>query len=162
VKAKSSRPTPVSTAGQRNQKGKHLMANIDRSVQRSETKAYLVGGGIASLASAAYLIRDGGLKGSNICIFEETALLGGSLDGSGSPDHGYVIRGGRMFTYEAYTCTFDLLSFIPSLTDPAKTSATRFMNSTTSTFRIPTHGWCAAAKKSTSPTWDFPIRTDST
>ena len=46
---------------------------------------------------------------------EQTATLGGSLDGSGSPDHGYVIRGGRMFTYEAYTCTFDLLSFIPSL-----------------------------------------------
>lgn len=97
------------------------MANIERSAQRSETRAYLVGGGIASLASAAYLIRDGGLKGANICIFEETALLGGSLDGAGSPDHGYVIRGGRMFTYEAYTCTFDLLSFIPSLTDPAKT-----------------------------------------
>jgi oleate hydratase len=99
----------------------NIMANTDRSAQRSETKAYLVGGGIASLASAAYLIRDGGLKGANICILEETALLGGSLDGGGSPDHGYVIRGGRMFTYEAYTCTFDLLSFIPSLTDPAKT-----------------------------------------
>ena len=84
------------------------MANIDRSAQRSETKAYLVGGGIASLASAAYLIRNGGLKGTNICILEETPLLGGSLDGAGSPDHGYVIRGGRMFTYEAYTCTFDL------------------------------------------------------
>jgi oleate hydratase len=97
------------------------MADINRSARRSETKAYLVGGGIASLASAAYLLRDGGLKGANICILEETALLGGSLDGGGSPDHGYVIRGGRMFTYEAYTCTFDLLSFIPSLTDPAKT-----------------------------------------
>ena len=97
------------------------MANTDRSAQRSETKAYLVGGGIASLASAAYLIRDGGLQGRNITIFEETPLLGGSLDGAGSPDQGYVIRGGRMFTYEAYTCTFDLLSFIPSLSDPAKT-----------------------------------------
>jgi oleate hydratase len=97
------------------------MATTDRSAQRSETKAYLVGGGIASLASAAYLIRDGGLQGRNVTIFEETPLLGGSLDGGGSPDQGYVIRGGRMFTYEAYTCTFDLLSFIPSLGDPAKT-----------------------------------------
>jgi oleate hydratase len=83
-------------------------------------KAYLVGGGIASLASAAYLIRDGGLPGEAICIFEEGTILGGSLDGGGSPEEGYVIRGGRMFTYEAYTCTFDLLSFIPSLTNPAK------------------------------------------
>ncbi|WP_213742714.1 oleate hydratase [Bradyrhizobium sp. dw_411] len=97
------------------------MADIDQTGERSETRAYLIGGGIASLASAAYLIRDGGFKGSNIRIFEETSQLGGSLDGGGSPDHGYVIRGGRMFTYEAYTCTFDLLSFIPALTDPAKT-----------------------------------------
>ncbi len=93
----------------------------DRPVTRSKTKAYLVGGGIASLASAAYLIRDGGVPGENIRIFEESKKIGGSLDGAGAPDQGYVIRGGRMFTYEAYTCTFDLLSFIPSLTDPDKT-----------------------------------------
>jgi oleate hydratase len=103
------------------------MADTNRSVSRgdtasrSDTKAYLVGGGIAALASAAYLIRDGGIPGRNISILEQTELLGGSLDGAGSPDHGYVIRGGRMFTYEAYTCTFDLLSFIPSLTDAKKT-----------------------------------------
>ena len=88
--------------------------------QRSTIKAYLVGGGIASLASAAYLIRDGGVAGADIRIFEAGSALGGSLDGAGAPDRGYVVRGGRMFTYEAYTCTFDLLSFIPSLTDPGQ------------------------------------------
>jgi oleate hydratase len=87
-------------------------------VPRSGTRAYLVGGGIASLASAAYLISVGGVPGENIHIFEETRRFGGSLDGAGSPEAGYSIRGGRMFTYEAYTCTFDLLSFIPSLGDP--------------------------------------------
>jgi oleate hydratase len=83
-----------------------------------ERKVYLVGGGIASLAAAAFLIRDGGLRGQNISIFDESGLAGGSLDGSGTPDAGYVIRGGRMFTDEAYTCTYDLLSSIPSLTNP--------------------------------------------
>jgi oleate hydratase len=92
-----------------------------QSVQWRDTKAYLVGGGIASLASAAYLLREGGLAGENICIFEELPVLGGSLDGAGSPDQGYVIRGSRMFSYEAYTCTFDLLSFVPSLMNPEKT-----------------------------------------
>lgn len=86
------------------------------SADQDARKAYLVGGGIASLASAAYLIRDGGFAGSNITIFEEKDIVGGSLDGAGSPERGYVIRGGRMFTEEAYTCMFDLLSFIPSLT----------------------------------------------
>ena len=80
-------------------------------LRRDGTKAYLVGGGIASLASAAYLIRDGGIPAEHISILEETNVIGGSLDGEGSPEHNYVIRGGRMFTEEAYTCMFDLLSF---------------------------------------------------
>jgi oleate hydratase len=83
-------------------------------------QAYLIGSGIASLASAAYLIRDGLFSGEQIHIFEETDLNGGSLDGNGSSEEGYLMRGGRMFE-EHYGCTFDLFGFIPSLTDPKKT-----------------------------------------
>jgi oleate hydratase len=83
--------------------------------------AFLIGGGIASLASAAYLIHDGGFHGEQIHILEQSDAIGGSLDGHGSPETGYVMRGGRMFTDEAYTCTYDLLSFIPSLTDTSLT-----------------------------------------
>ena len=83
-------------------------------------KACLVGSGIASLAAAAYLIRDGRFPGDDIHIFEQADIEGGSLDGAGSPDTGYVIRGGRMFNF-TYVCTYDLLSFIPSLTYPHKT-----------------------------------------
>lgn len=82
-------------------------------------KAYLAGSGIASLAAAAYLIKDGGLLGSNITIFEQTDTLGGALDAHGSPETGYTMRGGRMFE-EKFNCTYDLLSFIPSLSDPKK------------------------------------------
>lgn len=82
--------------------------------------AYLIGSGIASLASAAYLIRDGHVPGKNIYIFEESDVTGGSLDAKGSAEKGYIMRGGRMFE-EHYVCTFDLLSFIPSLDDPKKT-----------------------------------------
>ncbi|MDO9324904.1 MAG: oleate hydratase [Methanoregula sp.] len=90
--------------------------------QSGETKihAYLIGGGIASLASAAYLIRDGHIGGSSITIYEELDLDGGSLDGKGTPEEGYLMRGGRMIE-EHYGCTFDLFGFIPSLTDPSKT-----------------------------------------
>ena len=83
--------------------------------------AYLVGGGIASLACAAYLIRDGRIPGRSIRIFEESGLLGGSLDAQGSPERGYIMRGGRMLDLGAYTCTYDLLSFIPSLSEPGVT-----------------------------------------
>jgi oleate hydratase len=77
-------------------------------------KVYLIGGGIASLASAAYFIRDGHINPRNITIYEELDIAGGSLDGSGSPETGYVMRGGRMLNF-SYLCTYDLFSFIPSL-----------------------------------------------
>ncbi|MGD8340450.1 MAG: oleate hydratase [Gammaproteobacteria bacterium] len=81
-------------------------------------QAYIVGGGIAGLAAAAYLVRDGGMPGESIHVLEQSDLFGGSLDGAGDPDSGYAIRGGRMFE-EHFGCTFDLLSTIPSLSDPA-------------------------------------------
>ena len=76
-----------------------------------------MGGGIASLSAAAHLIKDGGLLGSNITIYEAGDTLGGALDASGTPDAGYFMRGGRMFE-EKYLCLHALLSFIPSATDP--------------------------------------------
>ncbi|MDR3623238.1 MAG: oleate hydratase [Paludisphaera borealis] len=105
---------------------------------REGTNAYLVGGGIASLSAAAYLIRDGGLPGANIHIFEALDVVGGSMEGSGSPEEGYVIRGGRMFNF-SYVCTYDLLSFIPSLSDPSKTVIDEFREFNA---RVKTHADC--------------------
>ncbi len=87
-----------------------------------EAKAYIVGGGIASLSTAVLLIRDGGFRGPNIRILEELALAGGALDGSGDPVKGYVTRGGRMLTEEAYVCLWNVLETIPTLTDPKRTA----------------------------------------
>ncbi len=82
------------------------------------TSVYLVGSGIANLASAVYLIEDAGLRPANITLLEQARVTGGALDGSGDPEHGFVIRGGRM--HEAkYQCYWDLLSRIPSLENPA-------------------------------------------
>ena len=89
------------------------------SADRSEHKIVLVGGGIASLAAAAFLIRDGDVLGRNITILEELGKLGGSLDGAGPPRDGYVVRGGRMLESK-YLCTYDLFSSIPTL-DGSKT-----------------------------------------
>lgn len=44
-----------------------------RTGNGSAPKAYMVGGGIGSLAAAAFLIRDGNVPGHNITIYE---LLG--------------------------------------------------------------------------------------
>jgi oleate hydratase len=90
-----------------------------RSTQHDDTKIYLIGGGIASLAAAAFLIRDADIPGHNIVILEQLDRLGGSLDGAGSPQDGYVLRGGRMIESK-YLCTYDLFSSIPTL-DGSKT-----------------------------------------
>src|SRR5579872_2969144 len=86
-----------------------------------EPKAYLIGGGIGSLAAAAFMIRDGKLPGKNICILEASPRMGGSLDGAGCADTGYSMRGGRMLTTDNYECTWDLFKSIPSLVNAGGT-----------------------------------------
>ncbi len=78
---------------------------------------HIVGGGIAGLAAAVYLVRDAGVAGEDITIHEQLGVSGGSLDGSGDAQQGYLVRGGRMFE-EHFANTFDLLGSIPSADDP--------------------------------------------
>jgi oleate hydratase len=88
-------------------------------VSSDDAAIYLVGAGIASLAAAAFLIRDGDILGHRITILEESAKIGGSLDAAGTAAGGYTMRGGRMIESK-YLCTFDLFSSIPTL-DTSKT-----------------------------------------
>ncbi|SDG10115.1 oleate hydratase [Paraburkholderia phenazinium] len=85
-----------------------------RNEVKEEGRFYLVGAGIASLAAAAFLIRDADIRGCNITILEALDKPGGSLDGSGSAEAGYVVRGGRMLEGH-YQCTYDLFASIPTL-----------------------------------------------
>jgi len=91
--------------------------NSKSNVDPGKTKVYLVGSGIASLASAVYLIKDAKVSGDNIHIMEQDNVSGGCLDGSGEEEKGYVVRGGRMHE-KHYVCYWDLLSNILSLDDP--------------------------------------------
>lgn len=78
--------------------------------------AYIIGGGLAGLAAAVFLIRDGKMKGNKIHIFEELPLAGGSMDGILNPQRGYIIRGGREMEAHFETL-WDLFRSIPSLED---------------------------------------------
>lgn len=79
-----------------------------------EKRAYLIGAGLASLSAAAFLIRDGHMKGEQIHIFEELSVSGGSMDGIYDPTDGFVIRGGREMENH-FECLWDLFRSIPSL-----------------------------------------------
>lgn len=93
------------------------------AIDRSGVHLWIVGGGIAGMAAAAFAIRDGQVPGASIHIIEELGLPGGSMDGAPSPAAAgaFVTRGGRMFEEKAYRCTWDLFSSIPSLEDPGTT-----------------------------------------
>jgi oleate hydratase len=76
--------------------------------------AWFVGSGLASLAGAAFLIRDGQMAGKRITILERQQLPGGALDGIEEPNKGFVIRGGREMESN-FECLWDLYRSIPSL-----------------------------------------------
>ena len=82
-----------------------------------DSKVYIVGSGIAGLSSAYYFIRDGQIPAGNITFLEQLQIEGGSLDGSGNAETGYIIRGGREmdFTYENL---WDMFQDIPALELP--------------------------------------------
>ena len=74
--------------------------------------AYLIGSGLASLAAACFLIRDGQMDGSKIHVLEELSKPGGSLDGDELPLKGYVVRGRNGEPFRMFR---DLFRSIPSL-----------------------------------------------
>lgn len=82
-------------------------------------KAYIVGGGIAGLAAAAFLTDDAGMPGENITILEKGSDVGGCC-GIVSNEGAYICPGEREL--EAYMeCLWYLCSKIPSLDSPGRT-----------------------------------------
>ena len=111
----------------KNNKSKYSIELIS-NVNNDNRQVYFVGGGLASLAGAAYLIRDCNFKGENIHIIEGMRVLGGSNDGAGNPNDGFVCRGGRMLNEETYENFWELFSSIPSLELPGKSVTEEILN----------------------------------
>lgn len=80
-------------------------------------RAYLVGSGMASLAAATYLMRDGGVLPANITVFEADDHPGGAMRMYGDPATGYVLPTGRIFEKE-FRCPREFFALVPSATDP--------------------------------------------
>ena len=79
--------------------------------------AHIVGGGFGGLAAAALLIRNAGVSGADITIYEADEQLGGGFFLGGSAESGYNLPG-SVFDKE-FRCTFDLLKSIPSARNPS-------------------------------------------
>ncbi len=104
---------------------------VDEAIQErfyGDKQVYFIGGGIASLAGAAFLIRDAHFPGKNIHVIEGLEVLGGSNDGSGTVQEGFLCRGGRMLNEETYENFWDLYGSIPSLEIPGQSVTEEILN----------------------------------
>lgn len=85
----------------------------------NKKSAYIVGSGLAGLATAVYLLRDGHMNPKKIHILESLNIPGGSCDGQKNL-HGFIMRGGREMDNH-FECMWDLYKDIPSFEDPNMT-----------------------------------------
>jgi oleate hydratase len=86
----------------------------------AEKSAHIVGGGIAGLSAAAFLVTDASMPADHVTIYETLPLMGGSMDAAGNAKRGYTSRGEREL--EAYMeCLWYLCSKVPSLQTPGMT-----------------------------------------
>ena len=96
-----------------------LIYNARAPKDIDKKKAYIVGGGIAGLSAAVFLINDAHMPGENITILEKRNAFGGCCDAIQN-EKGYVCPGAREI--EPYMeCLWYLCSKIPSLEDPTRT-----------------------------------------
>ena len=101
------------------------MRNYDRVTPRKpegieKRKAYIIGGGIAGLSAAAFLVRDAQMPGKNITVYDQLPVFGGSMDACGNAETGYISRGEREL--EPYMeCLWDLFGSIPSIYEEGRT-----------------------------------------
>ena len=93
-------------------------------------RAHIVGGGFGGLAAAALLIRNGGVSGESITIYEAGERIGGGFFLDGSAESGYNLPG-SVFDKE-YRCTFELLKSIPSARNPSISVTDEFFTFNTS------------------------------
>lgn len=83
-------------------------------------EAYIIGGGIAGLSAAVYLVDDIHMPGNSITIMEAGGEIGGSMDGTGNAVTGYLCRGERELEPNM-ECLWNICSKIPSLRNEGRT-----------------------------------------
>ena len=76
--------------------------------------AHIVGGGIAGLAAAVFLVDDAHMPGDRITVYEQLPVTGGALDGAGDHQTGYTARGDRE-QHESMDCLWYLCAKITHL-----------------------------------------------
>jgi len=92
-------------------------AKPEKPKDADKKSAYIIGTGLAGLAAAFYLVRDGQVKGTRIHLLEKLELAGGSCDGRKDVSKGFYMRGGREMDNH-FECMWDMFRDVPSIETP--------------------------------------------
>ena len=85
-----------------------------------DKRAHIIGGGLAGLAAAAFLVTDAHMPAGNVTVYEMDPLVGGAMDAAGDAASGYTSRGERELEARM-ECLWYLCSKVPSLRTPGLT-----------------------------------------
>jgi len=96
------------------------MVNASKPDGIEEKHAHIIGGGIAGLAAAAFLVSDAQMPAKNVTVYDQLAVVGGSMDGAGDAERGYTSRGERELEARM-ECLWYLCSKVPSIQTPGLT-----------------------------------------
>jgi len=100
------------------------MRNYDRINELPSTgikhqRAHIIGGGIAGLSAAAFLVTDAGMPADHVTIYDTLPLMGGSMDAAAMQR--WLYKPGER-ELEAYMeCLWYVCSKVPSLQTPGLT-----------------------------------------
>ena len=109
---------------QKIQRKRDVDAEIGRRVY-GEREAYIIGGGLAGLAAAAYLVRDCNFPGQNIHILESGPTVGAWNAGSGPQG---ISNYGCLLFECGHENFWELFSAIPSRIKPSRSVAEEIRN----------------------------------
>jgi hypothetical protein len=125
-------------------KGGLAMRNYDRINARPPAgiegkRAHILGGGIAGLAAAAFLVDDAHVPAANVTNDEALDVTGGAMDAGGDAKTGYKPRGYREL-HASHECLWYLCSKVPSIHTPGLTNLDETYKSISASPSIRTFG----------------------
>lgn len=106
---------------------KRLNKHSSISIDYGNKQIYIIGGGLASLSAAFYLIKDCKISGENIHIIEASNVLGGNEYFLGNAEDGYFWPYIKPINKDLYKNYFELLDNIPSLENKDKSIASKII-----------------------------------
>lgn len=94
------------------------LASSEKKSLPPKRNIYFAGGGLAALSGAYYLIRDCGIPGDSISIFEESESIGGAFNVSGNSEIGYVCTAPKFLSKRCHANMTDMLKGLKSVNFP--------------------------------------------